>query len=237
MVVQPVRPVDLDEAAVAQDRHPVAHRQRLALVVGDVDDGGAEPAMELAQLDLHRLAQLLVERRQGLVHQDQAWLEHHRAGERHPLPLPAGELLDAALLVAGEVDQRQRPPHPLAPGRFRQAAGAQREGHVLADVHVREEGVVLEDDADVAPVRRRVGDVAAAEMDRPGRGLDEAAEDAEERRLARSRRPEQRDELARRDVEADPVERAHGAVDLAGLADFDPFAARLRHVARLPHDP
>jgi hypothetical protein len=229
VVVQAGGLVDLDELAVLQDGDAVAHRQRLALVVGDVDDRRAQPFVEVAQLDLHGLPQLLVERREGLVHQDQPRLEDHGAGERDALALAAGELADAALLVAGEVDHRECGTDALGIGRFRQAPGPQREGDVLADIHVREQRVVLEDDADVALVGRGEGDVAAAEQDRAGRGLDEAAEDAEQRGLAGAGGAEQRDEFLRRDVERDVVQRPHRSVDLAGRPDLDALAATLRH--------
>ena len=68
------------------------HRQRLALVVRDVDEGHAELPVQLLQLDLHVLAQLLVERAERLVHQHQLRLEHQRARQRHALLLAAGEL-------------------------------------------------------------------------------------------------------------------------------------------------
>ena len=109
--------------------------------------------------------------------------------------------------------------------RLRQPPRAQREGDVLADVHVREQRVILEHDADVALVRRHEGDVAVAEMDRAGRGLDEAAEDAEQRGLSGPRRPEQRDELTRRDLERDVIERADRVVILARGPDVDAFSA------------
>lgn len=56
MVMQALGPVDLDQLAILQDGDPVTHRQRLALVVGDVDDRRAQPLVELAQLDLHVFA-------------------------------------------------------------------------------------------------------------------------------------------------------------------------------------
>ena len=57
--------VDLPEAAVVDHCDAVRHGQRLALVVRDIDRGDAEPLVQVAHLDLHLLAQLLVERRSG----------------------------------------------------------------------------------------------------------------------------------------------------------------------------
>ena len=62
-------------AAVVEDRDPVAHGQRLLLVVGDEHEGDADLALDLLQLDLHLPAQLEVERAERLVEQ-----QHLRAG-------------------------------------------------------------------------------------------------------------------------------------------------------------
>ena len=96
--------------AVIDDGDAIRHGQRLALVVRDVDRGRAELLVQPAQLDLHVLAQLLVERRQRLVHQHDARLEHDGARERHALALAARQLVDAPLAVAAELDQLERAP-------------------------------------------------------------------------------------------------------------------------------
>ena len=47
------RRADLDDAAVLHDADALAHGHRLDLVVGDVDDRAAEPAVQLDQLGAH----------------------------------------------------------------------------------------------------------------------------------------------------------------------------------------
>ena len=64
----------LDDAVV-HDRDPVGHRERLLLVVGDVEERDPDLALDRLQLDLHLLAQLQVERAERLVEQ-----QHRRAG-------------------------------------------------------------------------------------------------------------------------------------------------------------
>ena len=46
--------------------------------------------MDTLDLDLHLLAQVLVERAEGLVEQQHIGIEHEAARERHPLLLAAG---------------------------------------------------------------------------------------------------------------------------------------------------
>jgi hypothetical protein len=77
---------------VAHHRDAVRHRQRLELVVGDVEDGDAGLALDALELDAHVLAQLGVEVRERLVEQQHVGLADERAPERDPLLLAAREL-------------------------------------------------------------------------------------------------------------------------------------------------
>jgi len=86
---------------------------------------------------------------------------------------------------------------------------------------VTEQGVVLEDEADAALAHVGVGRVLAVEEDGARVGHLEAGNDAQERRLARARRAEQRDQLASRDVEAEVVADDGGAETLLQMADLD----------------
>ena len=92
--------VDLLQDALRQHGDAVAHRHRLDLVVGDVDRGDAELALQRGDLgaDLH--AELGVEVRQRLVHQEHLRLAHDRPAQRDPLALAARELAGLAVEVA-----------------------------------------------------------------------------------------------------------------------------------------
>ena len=63
--------------------------------------------------------------------------------------------------------------------------------------HVAEEGVVLEDEADVALLDGEAEGILAAEEDAAGGREIETGENAQERRLAGARRTEQRHQFAR----------------------------------------
>ena len=84
----------------------------------------------------------------------------------------------------------------------RRGLHAQAEGDVLEHRHVPEQRVVLEHEADLALARvRRRSRPRRANRTLPASGVFEARDDAQQRGLAAARRPEQRDQLARRDVE------------------------------------
>ena len=72
------RPHLLDPAVV-EHCQAVAHGERLLLVVGDVDERDAHLALDALELELHRLAELEVERAEGLVEQEDARLVDERA--------------------------------------------------------------------------------------------------------------------------------------------------------------
>ena len=112
---------DLLDPAVAEDGDPVAHRQRLLLVVGDEAEGDADLALDLLELDLHLAAQLEVESAERLVEQQHLGPVDQGPGERDPLPLAAGELGRPAVAVPAQPDglqRRQRPLAALAAGTF-----------------------------------------------------------------------------------------------------------------------
>ena len=88
---------------------------------------------------------------------------------------------------------------------------AQPEGDVGGDVEVREQLLVLEHHADVAPVCRTVGDVDARRgTTTPAVGPQQSGDHPQQRALAGAGRAEHRDDLAGVDVQRQPVE--HGAL-------------------------
>ena len=101
--------------------------------MGDDHEGDPDLVLQAHQLELHLLAQLLVERRERLVEQQHLGPLDQRAGERDALALAAGELIGLALLEALEPDHRQR---ALTRGPISASDPADLEavGDVLGDV-------------------------------------------------------------------------------------------------------
>src|SRR5262249_17754702 len=133
-----------------------------------------------------------------------------------------------ARLVAREADRRECLRGALAPVLPADALDAQPVGDVVADAHVREEGVVLEDRVHLTVVWRQARDVLAAQLDAAFVGLLEAGDHPQRRGLARARRAEQCEELAPLHLEGERGDRDHLAVALAyaDQADIGGLAAR-----------
>ena len=222
---------DLLDAAVAEDGDPVAHRQRLLLVVRHEHEGDADLSLQLLELELHRPAQLEVQGAERLVEQEHLGPVDQRPRERHALALAARELGRPA---AGELSQL----HGLE-GRHG-AVPTLRRGHLLhpqavldvvEDVHVGEQGVVLEDRVDVTGERRTCGDVVAVEQHPPGTRLLEAGDHPQHGGLAGSARPQHGEELAVLDAQ---VEVVHGRDAAEGLGEADQLDGRSAHAASSP---
>ena len=64
--------VELFDPTTVHDGDPVPHRQRLLLVVGDEDERRAGALLDPLELDLHLLAELLVQGAEGLVEEQDA---------------------------------------------------------------------------------------------------------------------------------------------------------------------
>ncbi|MOA29874.1 hypothetical protein D3C78_1509160 [compost metagenome] len=112
--------------------------------------------MQLTQFILQVFTQFLVQRTEGFVHQQDAWLIDQRPGDGDPLLLATGELRRATMgkwLKLHQFEHRIHAAFTFGGGQF---ANGQRERDVVAHRQMREQRVALEHHADVAFVRRHV---------------------------------------------------------------------------------
>ena len=195
LLVEDLRRRHLLDAAAVKHGDAVRHHHRFLLVVGNVDDGDAEPAVDAPDLVLHLLAQAAVERSQRLVHQHQARLEHQRPGNGHALLLPARQLVGTAPLETLQPYQLQRPAHALPALLGSEPAHVEREGQVLLHRQVGEQRVVLEHHADVALPWRQIVHRAPGDADAAGGRHLEPRQHHQAGGLAGAGRPQQGQEL------------------------------------------
>ena len=182
-----------------QDRH--AARAQLAHELPGVPAGGRiEPGRRLVQVEQRRIA-------------DQA------EGKVQAALLPAGQRPDLAALQAGQAHQPDDLGHAA-----RRPVVAGRACDRLADGQVRLDRDVLQDQA--GPLTQLAGagplaGVVAEDLGCPAVAGAEALQDLQRRGLAGPVRPEQRDDLAVADGEADVSHGVHPAVALAQAGDLD----------------
>jgi hypothetical protein len=155
---------------------------------------------------LRVLAQLLVERGERLIEQQQLRFLDERASERDALPLAARELVRLALRIGAELDELEHLADALRQLGVRDLVLPEPEGDVLLDGHVREQRIRLEHHVDGPLVRRNRSHVDAVDVD-PARGRTlEPGEHAQQRRLAAAGPAEQAEDLLLVDVERDVVD-------------------------------
>ncbi len=113
----------------------------LLLVVGDYDKRDAQLLLDVDQLKLRVLAQLAIQRGEGLIQQEQLRPLDQGACERHTLALSAGELMRLTAEKGSHLDDFENladpapdlvPPEPLL---------LETERDVLLDIHVREQRI------------------------------------------------------------------------------------------------
>ena len=125
-LVNLLRRADLLNATVGHDDDAVGERERLALVVGDVERGLAQSPLQLAQLPAHGETELEVEVRQRLIEQQDARLEHDAARNRDALLLAAGKLARITGCQIGQAHQLERVDPPVAATRHRRCRRRRR---------------------------------------------------------------------------------------------------------------
>ena len=132
------RCADLLDVPRVHHRDPIAHRQRFLLVVGHVDEGDPDLALDSLEFELHDVAQLEVQRSERLVEQQSAGVVDQGAGQRNPLLLTAGKLRGFAFREVGQPDHLEHLVDALGDRRFVLALAARSVGDVVPHGHVRE---------------------------------------------------------------------------------------------------
>ena len=201
--MQVLRRVELLEEALVHHGDPVAHGHRLDLVMRHVDRGAPQPLVKLLQHRPGLDAQLGVQIREGLVHEEDGRLACDRPADGDALTLSAGELLRFSLQELPDAEHLGDLVDPALDHLLGDAAQPQAISDVVVHAHVRIERVVLKDHGDVAVLRRDVVHEALADEDAPAGLLLEPSEHPQRGGLAATRRAHEHQELrvAHRQVE------------------------------------
>ena len=201
LVVEVLRRADLLELALAHDGDPVPHGHGLDLVVRHVDRRRPQVGLEAADLGAHLHAELRVQVRERLVHEERLRVAHDRSAHGHALPLAAGERARLAVekrLEAEDVGSLVDAPGDLG---LLLALELEAERNVVVDREVRVERVALEDHRDVAVLGRNVVHDPLADLQDTLGDVLQPGHHAERGRLAAPRGPDEDHELAVLDPE------------------------------------
>jgi hypothetical protein len=182
-------------------------------------------ALQTGNFRAHLDAQLRVEVRERLVHQERTRLADDRAAHRDALALAAGQRPRALLQHVRQAEHRRRSLDPRHTLTARHLSQLQAEGHVVERAHVRVERVVLEDHRDVAVLRRQPVHDVIADANRPLGDVLEPGDHPQRRGLAAAGRTDEDNELPVADLEVQPGDGLRAVrVDLRQLLELN-----LRH--------
>ena len=106
-------PAGLLHPSGAHDHDIIRHGHGLGLVVSHDDGGYVQLLLQLAQLDLHRLAQVRVQRGHRLVEQEDLRVQRQSSRNGDPLALSARQLADATILDSRQVNHVQQFADPV----------------------------------------------------------------------------------------------------------------------------
>ncbi len=208
-----------DDAAAFEDHHAVADLADDRHLVGDQDDGQAQPAVDVAQQREDRLGALRVQRRGGFVAEQDLRLVHQRAGDADALFLSAGELYRVGVAFFLQADQLQQPGDPLLDPCPGHPGHPQRQGDVLPHGLGRHQVEVLEDHADASAQGDQAlavvaADVFVVDQHLPLAGTLQAIEGADQRGLAGAAAADDAEHFAAADFQVDLPQ----GLDPAGVA-------------------
>src|SRR3546814_14160867 len=97
-----MRRADLLYAPVVEQTYPVAHDQRFFLIMRYIHDAGASFPGKAAYLDLHMVAQSLVQSAQRLVHEDNRRFVDEDSSQCHTLLLAPRDFARKPLEPVGQ---------------------------------------------------------------------------------------------------------------------------------------
>ena len=203
-----------------------------------LDDEQRDPelAIGLAEPLQQAVDQRRIDARGRLVEQEHLRLAHQRHGEFEQLLLAEGQIAGAQVALRVEADEAQQVfglafvtgSAAAIDGAPIQLGGRQADEHVLHARHPAVDARLLErpQQAQTRDLRHaQPGDVAPLESDRSAVDRMLTDDGVEERRLARTVRPDQPVDLPFGDGEVDVVVRDHSAERLADVLDLENRAA------------
>ena len=215
---------DLLEPTGGHDADPVTEGQCLLLVVGHEQRRGAHHDLDPSDLLPQQAPHPRIQCRQRLVEEQDLGADGEGAREGDALLLPTRKLVWVVRCVTAQSDEVEQLVDASLALRRVDASETQAVGHVVPRGHVREEAVGLEDDAHVPAVGGHAGDVAAVHHHAARIRLVEPGQRSECGGLAAPRRPQERHQLARLDLERQAIQGTHLAIVSMQVDELDSHA-------------
>ena len=209
VAVQIQRRADLFDAARAQHHDRVGQCHGLDLIMGHIDHGCADFAVQTRDFDAHFYPQFGVKVGQGFVEQEHLGAAHDGPANRHALTLPAGQ----GLGLAGHQGIKFQDTGGF--GYFAvylglgMAGHLQAKAHVFGDRHMRVKRVGLKHHGHATFAGVHLCHVARPDADGARRRVLQPGDHPQQCRLAAAGRADKDAKLALIDRQINPVNNAH----------------------------
>mmetsp|Transcript_28726 Transcript_28726/g.54376 ORF Transcript_28726/g.54376 Transcript_28726/m.54376 type:complete len:348 (+) Transcript_28726:2360-3403(+) len=220
-VIDLLRGAKLLHIAAIHHRNPRRQGHCLDLVMGDINDGGAQLLVQLLDLCTHVHAQFSIKVRQRLIKQKHIRIAHQRPAHSHPLTLPAGQSTGLAVQQRFDLQKLRDILHRPVPLGLGRAMHLKTKGDVLTHRHVWVERVGLEHHRDIAlgrvdPIHNGIpdADLAAGDLFQP-------RDHVQQRGLATTGRADQHQKLALLHRNVDLVQHFDRAIGLGCVVDIE----------------
>ena len=191
VLVQCFRRGDLLNNALFEDTHAITHGHCLSLVVGDIDRGGVELALQLKDLRTRGYAELRIQIGEGLIHEKDFGLAHDSAPHGHTLALATRHCGGLAIDKVLQLQHFRSEAHALFDGCLIHLGILQCKRHVLTCCHVGVQRIGLEHHGYIAVPRAGLGNVGPVDEDLAFVDWLKASEHAQCRGLAATRRSDE----------------------------------------------
>ena len=195
-----------DGGAAVEEHDFVGEGHGFDLVVGDVDDAGADFGVQAAEFLAHLYAQGGVEVRQRFVEEEDFGVAHEGAADGDALALATAERFGFSIEVVFELQQARGGADAAVDLGGRDFGELEAEAHVFVDAHVRVERVRLEDHGDFALGWWDFVDAIAVYEDFSRADFFKAGDHAQQGRFAATRRTEEDAEFPSFYAEVDRVD-------------------------------
>ena len=172
------------------------------------------------QLKLGLLAQLFVQRAQGLIQQQQLRLLCQTAGQGHALLLPAGQLVRLAFGQLSQLHELEHLVHPRVDLPTRHAFTLEAKRNVVPHAQVRKQRIRLEHHVDGPLIRRQLRDVHTVQDHRARRRFLKTRQHAQQCGLATPRTSQQGKNLTLADGQRYLVNCHHGLRTVESLDEL-----------------
>ncbi len=163
--------------------------------MGDKDECNPGFALQAFQFDLHFLAQLQIQRGQGLIQQQNLGMRRQRTGQRDALLLTTRQLIGASVGQLFHLHQGQHLFHGILDFGLGLVQHFQTKGDILCHRHMGKQGIVLKHGVDWPLIGRQVSDFLTIQQNGPLGGQFKTGDQAQQGCLSTARRAQQGEKL------------------------------------------